>query len=83
MTTEEPDEGEALVSFGIATAVRDVAISVAAVLGLLYLFPVLHRVISTPGWRPLQGHTTPLGVLAVCAATALLVGCLLLRLRDA
>jgi ABC-2 type transport system permease protein len=103
---EEPDEGEALVSFGIATAVRDAAISVGTVLGLLYLFPVLRRVISTPGWRPLQGRTQPiatglrppagirlsavsispsagLGVLAVCAATALLVGCLLLRLRDA
>jgi hypothetical protein len=83
---EEPNEGDALVGFGIATAVRDVALSVAAALGLLYLFPVfpvLSRVISIPGWRRLQGHTAPLGVLAVCAATALLVSCLLLRLRDA
>src|SRR5579859_672681 len=44
-----PDPGEAAVGFGIATAARDVALSVGIVLGLLYLFPVLDRVISGPG----------------------------------
>jgi ABC-2 type transport system permease protein len=100
------EEPTTMRSFGIATAVRDVAICVGIVLGLLYLFPVLSLVISNPGWRRLPQRTTPmtaglrlpasaglsalsispwagLGVLAVCAAAALLVGGLLLRLRDA
>ncbi len=38
------DPGEAAISFGIATAARDVAISVGIVLGLLYLLPILGRV---------------------------------------
>jgi ABC-2 type transport system permease protein len=46
-----PDPGEAAVGFGIATAARDVAISVGIVLGLLYLLPVLGRVISGPRWH--------------------------------
>ena len=46
-----PDPGEAAVGFGIATAARDVAISVGIVLGLLYLFPTLDRIISGPGRR--------------------------------
>ena len=101
-----PDAGETLVSFGIATAVRDVAICVGSVLGLLYLLPVLGLNISSPGWRRPAQHTAPvtaglklpagvglstlstspwvgLGLLAACAAVALLVGVLLLRLRDA
>ena len=48
---DAPDAGEALVSFGIATAVRDAAISVGIVLGLLYLFPVLGLAVSSPGWH--------------------------------
>jgi ABC-2 type transport system permease protein len=103
---EQPDAGEALVSFGIATAVRDGAISVGIGLGLLYLFPILGPVIGIPGWRRYPQHTGPmtgglklpattaltvlstspwagLGVLAAGAAAALLVGVLLLRLRDA
>ena len=95
-----------LVNFGIATAVRDVAISVGIVLGLLYLFPILGPVIGIPGWRRYPQHAGPmtaglklpattgltvlstspwagLGVLAACAAVVLLVGVLLLRLRDA
>jgi ABC-2 type transport system permease protein len=43
-----PDPGDAAVSFGIASAARDVAISVGIVLGLLYSFPVIGRVISGP-----------------------------------
>ena len=45
-----PDRSEAAVRFGIATAARDVGISVGIVLGLLYLFPVLGRVMSGPRW---------------------------------
>jgi ABC-2 type transport system permease protein len=101
---DAPDTGDALVSLSIATAVRDIAISVGIVLGLLYLFPVLSRVISSPGGYQhpryialagpkLQASTglsthsigplTGPGVLAACVAAALLVGGLLLRLRDA
>jgi len=46
-----PDRGEAEVRFGIATAARDVAISVGIVLGLLYPFPILGRVFSSPSWH--------------------------------
>ena len=86
---KRPDAGEALVSFGIASAVRDVAISVASVLSLLYLFPLLGLDISGPGWHRHPPHSTPVpsswagpGVLAACVAVAFLVGGLLLRLRD-
>lgn len=48
-----PDPSEAAVSFGIATAARDVAISAGIVLGLLYSFPVIGRVISGP-FRPAE-----------------------------
>ncbi|MCQ9129228.1 ABC transporter permease [Streptomyces hilarionis] len=96
----------ALLGLGVATAVRDAASAVGIVLGLLYLFPVVMRVVSDPEWqRHLQQispitaglaiqstvhlHDLPigpwagLGVLAMWAAVALLVGSLLLRRRDA
>ena len=38
-TRDAPDPSEAAVGFGLATAARDVAISVGVVLGLLYLSP--------------------------------------------
>jgi ABC-2 type transport system permease protein len=62
------DTDEALISFGIATASRDAAITIGIGLGLLYVFPV--------PW-------TGLGVLAAWAAAALLVLGLLLRFRRA
>jgi hypothetical protein len=43
---DAPDAGEALTGFGIATAVRDAAIAVGIMVGLLYLFPVLGLDIS-------------------------------------
>jgi hypothetical protein len=55
-----PDPGEAAVGFGVATAARDVAISVGIVLGLLYLLPTLDRVISGPGRRAGQQQAGPL-----------------------
>ena len=39
----------ALLSLGIATAVRDAAVAIGAVLGLLYLFPILGQVVGSPG----------------------------------
>jgi len=95
----------ALLALGAATAVRDSAVSIGVVLGLIYLFPVIASALA-PGWSrrleqigpmtaglsiqatsglrslpltPWQG----LGVLALWAAGALLVGGFALRLRDA
>ena len=95
----------ALLSLGAATAVRESAVAVGVVLGLLYLFPII-AVVTDPHWRrhleqigpmsaglAIQATTglrslplspwAGLGVLAAWAATALLAGGLLLRLRDA
>jgi ABC-2 type transport system permease protein len=95
----------ALLALGVAAAVRDSAVSIGLVLGLLYLFPVIGSALN-PHWsRQLQQigpmsaglyiqatadlralPLTPwqgLGVLAVWATGALLIGGLALRLRDA
>jgi ABC-2 type transport system permease protein len=74
---DAPDADEALVSFGIATAVRDAAISLGILLGLRYLLPVLG--LSALPITPWTG----LGVVAAWVAAVLLVGGLLLRCRDA
>jgi ABC-2 type transport system permease protein len=95
----------ALFSLGIATAIRDTAVSIGAVLGLLYLPPILAQVVTDPLRRHLlqiapmtaglaiQATTNlrslpiapwaGLGVLAAWAVASLLIGGLLLRLRDA
>ena len=44
----------ALLSLGIATAVRDAAVAIGAVLGLLYLFPILAQVGSAGVQRHLE-----------------------------
>jgi ABC-2 type transport system permease protein len=54
-----PDRDEAAVRFGIATAARDVAISVGIMLGLLYLFPIFGRVFSSPSWHGEQRRIVP------------------------
>jgi len=41
----------ALLSLGIATAVRDAAVAIGIVLGLLYLFPVLGLAVTSPDWH--------------------------------
>lgn len=44
-----------LLSLGVATAVRDSAVAIGVVLGLVYLFPILASVMSDPDWyRHLQ-----------------------------
>jgi ABC-2 type transport system permease protein len=96
----------ALLSLGIATAVREAAAAIGIVLGLLYVFPIIATVVTAQSWhRHLEqiapmtaglaiqdttglgsapiGPWAGLGVLAAWAAAALLVGGLLLRLRDA
>ena len=96
----------ALLSLGLAAAVRDAPTGVGVVLGLLYLAPVLVAVVTDPDWKRRMRQITPsdaglaiqhtidldglpigpwagLGVLALWSAGALLLGGLLLRLRDA
>jgi ABC-2 type transport system permease protein len=96
----------ALLALGVTTAIRDSAVAIGVVLGLLYLFPIIVAVIpdqvlarhlqqiapmtaglyiqATTGLRSLP--LTPwqgLGVLAAWACGALILGGLVLRLRDA
>jgi ABC-2 type transport system permease protein len=95
-----------LLSLGIAAAVRDAAVAIGLVLGLLYLFPILTHLVTDPRLeRHLEqiapmtaglaiqatthlrslpiGPWAGLGVLGVWATAAVLVGGLLLKLRDA
>ena len=96
----------ALLSLGIATAVRDSAVAIGIVLALLYLFPIVANVVTNEQWHrhleqigpmtaglAIQATTglsrlpispwAGLAVLAAWAGGALLVGGLVLRLRDA
>jgi ABC-2 type transport system permease protein len=96
----------ALLSLGIGTVVRDAAAAMGAVLGLLYLLPIIATTVTDASWHRHLEQIAPmtaglaiqatsglrglpispwggLGVLAAWAAGALLLGGLLLRLRDA
>jgi ABC-2 type transport system permease protein len=95
-----------LLSVGIAFLVRDSALAIGMVLGLVYLFPIVAQVVGNPDWyRHLQQiapmtaglavQTTVnvaaqpiapwagLGVLSAWAFGALLLGGVVVRLRDA
>jgi ABC-2 type transport system permease protein len=41
----------ALLSLGVATAMRDSATAIGVVLGLLYLFPIIAAVVAEPHWK--------------------------------
>jgi ABC-2 type transport system permease protein len=95
----------ALLSLGAATMLREAAAAIGAVLGLLYLFPIIAAAGNASASRHLEqvGPMTAglaiqattglnglpispwagIGVLAAWAAGALLLGGMLLRLRDA
>ena len=96
----------ALLALGVTTAVRDSAVAIGLVLGLLYLFPIVSAVIPSHTWSRHLEQIAPmtagldiqatvgvaalpltpwqgLGVLALWAAGALLLGATVLRLRDA
>jgi ABC-2 type transport system permease protein len=96
----------ALLSLGVATAVRDSAVAIGLVLGLLYLFPIVAGVVGHQHWQRHLEQASPmiaglyiqvtagvqslpltpwqgLGVTALWACGALLLGALILRLRDA
>ena len=62
----------ALLSLGIAAAVRDAATAIGTVLGLLYLFPVLGLAVTSPGWhRHLQQIAPVTAGLEIQASTGL------------
>jgi ABC-2 type transport system permease protein len=48
----------ALLSLGVATAMRDSATAIGVVLGLLYLFPIMAQVVTDPHW---QRHLQQIG----------------------
>jgi len=96
----------ALLSLGIATAVRDAAAGIGVVLGLLFAFPIALVMVGNPHWHRRLEQIAPmtsglgiqttvgvrglplspwvgLGVLGLWAAGALLLGALVLQLRDA
>jgi ABC-2 type transport system permease protein len=96
----------ALLALGVTTAVRDSAVAIGLVLGLLYLFPIVSAVIPSHTWSRHLEQIAPmtaglyieataglaalpltpwqgLGVLALWAAGALLLGAAVLRFRDA
>ena len=61
-----------LLSLGVATAVRDSAVAIGIVLGLLYLIPIIATVVGSPGWhRHLQQLAPMTAGLAIEATTSL------------
>lgn len=50
----------ALLSLGVATLVRDAAVSIGVVLGLLYLFPILVEVVTDPDWHRRLQQVAPM-----------------------
>jgi len=96
----------ALLGLGIAAIIRDSAMSIGAVLAVLYLFPIVLVFINDPTWQHRLQRWTPtnagltildttnmrsldigpwggLGVLAIWAGAALVLGGLVLRFKDA
>jgi ABC-2 type transport system permease protein len=59
-------------SLGVATAVRDSAMAIGTVLGLLYLFPVITSVVTDPHWQRHLEQIGPMSAgLAIQATTGL------------
>jgi ABC-2 type transport system permease protein len=62
----------ALLSLGVATAVRDAATAIGVVLGLLYLFPIVTQVVTNPHWQRHLKQLAPMTAgLAIQATTNL------------
>jgi ABC-2 type transport system permease protein len=62
----------ALLSLGIATAIRDSATSIGMALGLLYLLPIISPAIGNPHWQRLLQQIGPMNAgLAIQATTDL------------
>jgi ABC-2 type transport system permease protein len=60
----------ALLSLGVATAVRESAVAIGLVLGLLYLFPVVTSVVSNQHWQRHLEQTGPMTAGLYIQATA-------------
>jgi len=77
----------ALLSFGLATALRHTTAAVTTVLGLLYLAPVLAQFVTSEPWHgwieKYAPMTADLGVLAGYTGAALVLGAVLFISRDA
>jgi ABC-2 type transport system permease protein len=50
----------ALLSLGVAAAVRDSAVTIGAVLALLFLFPVIANVVGNPTWQRHLDQISPM-----------------------
>ncbi|MBP2704266.1 ABC transporter permease subunit [Microbispora sp. RL4-1S] len=62
----------ALLSLGVATAVRDSATGIGVVLGLLYVVPIVSQIVGDPYWQRLLQKIAPMSAgLAVQATTNL------------
>ena len=62
----------ALLSLGAATAVRDSAAAIGAVLGSLYLFPIIAAAVTNPHWQRHLDQIGPMSAgLAIQATTGL------------
>jgi ABC-2 type transport system permease protein len=62
----------ALLSLGAATAVRESAVAIGAVLALLYLFPIVIQVVGDPHWQRHLRQVGPMTAgLAIQATTGL------------
>jgi ABC-2 type transport system permease protein len=61
----------ALLSLGVATAVREAAVAIGFVLGLLYLFPIVASVASDPHW---QRHLEQIGPMTAGLYVQVTVG---------
>jgi ABC-2 type transport system permease protein len=68
----------ALLSLGVATAMRDAATAIGVVLGLLYLFPIVAAVVADPNWKrhlqQLAPMTAGLAVQATSNLSSLPIG---------
>jgi ABC-2 type transport system permease protein len=61
-----------LLGLGIATAIRDSAVAIGVVLGLLYLFPVVASSVANPVWQRHLEQISPMSAgLAIQATTGL------------
>jgi hypothetical protein len=61
-----------LLGLGVATAIRDSAVAIGVVLGLLYLFPVVAATVANPHWQRRLEQFTPMSAgLSIQATTGL------------
>ena len=76
----------ALLSFGLAAAVRHTATALTVVFGLLYLASILANLVTVEPWHTRIERLAPMtagpGVLAAYAGAALVLGAVVFTIRD-